>query len=198
MKAKEPRRRPYSRPYDDTVFATLAERVAGIEDAVREILDNPIAPDLAHRLHARAALRHLAALRAALAAGDAPEAAQAALQLGAEAELLHAVPWIDEGVAYLERQEKRAHLGRGTPAMQARNEQILKWNDELACYPKGRPRERYERVRLIHEECVKKYRDLRAEAHSLRDKAGEATAAVWNISESTIDGLLPRKTKKNG
>ena len=79
--------RPYSRPYADTVFAPFAVRVAEIEANVRAVLDAPVAPDLSHRLHARAALLHIRALRAALAASDVGAAADAALQLGAEAEL---------------------------------------------------------------------------------------------------------------
>ena len=88
------RARSSGRPYDDTAFATFTQRVAEIEASVRNILDGPIAPDLSERLHARAAVRHIAALRRALAAGDAAEAADAALQLGAEAELLNAAPWV--------------------------------------------------------------------------------------------------------
>ena len=103
-----------------------------------------------------------------------------------------------DGVAYHEQQASFAHHKRG-PAVdekRRRNEQISAWNEELAFYPKGRPRERYERVREIHDRCQRTYRNLRAEAHAARDGVGETAAGVWNIGLARIDQLIPRETKR--
>ena len=125
--------RPYSRPYTDTVFAPLAVRVAEIEANVRAVLDAPVAPDLSHRLHARAALLHIRALRAALAAGDVGAAADAALQLGAEAELLHATPWIDAGEGASGRGHNAAEKRWAASALprEERNKRWLEWDELL-------------------------------------------------------------------
>ena len=101
-----------------------------------------------------------------------------------------------EGVAFLNRQQDRARLGRGTPEMLDRNEQIELWNQELATYSSGKRRPRKERVEEIYRRCQKKYRDLKAEAHSLKRPMPRLSKA-WTIGKDRIEKLLPPDRKSS-
>lgn len=104
-----------------------------------------------------------------------------------------------EAVAHFERQAEFARHKRGPRVEEKRHrdQQILDWNAERLTYPtSGKPRERYERVRIIHELCQEVYHKQRAEARSERNKEKEAAAEVWNIGRARIDQIIPRKTKR--
>jgi hypothetical protein len=104
-----------------------------------------------------------------------------------------------EGTAFVSRQTTFARHERGPfiDEKKARNEQILRWNEELLTYPGGKPRERRERVRLILERCEKTYRDKRAEADYHKSADERRRAEVWNIGPHRINQLVPKRTRKS-
>lgn len=98
---------------------------------------------------------------------------------------------------YKEQQSINASHRRGPCAKERerRDKQIFDWDAELRTYPSGKARPRSERVSEIRRRCAERYRDLSAEAHSMRSKEKEAAAAVWKIGNARIIQLISPKKK---